>query len=90
MYRMNGGGGGGVGGGGAMGGIREYDDVLIFGNFEDDLEMNSTEVELNSADFDHDNFMLDDDEIDMDGNEDNKKFKSARETTLDMNATSSS
>lgn len=71
---------------------REYDDVLIFGNFEDDLEMNSTEVELNSADFDTDNFILDDDEFEGDDHLTNGKFKpsAARESTFDINGSSSS
>ncbi|RLV96486.1 Golgi apparatus membrane protein TVP38 [Spathaspora sp. JA1] len=41
------------------------DDVLVFGNFEDDLEMNenNAEVDLNSADFDADNFIIEDEEF---------------------------
>ncbi|EGW30426.1 uncharacterized protein SPAPADRAFT_143324 [Spathaspora passalidarum NRRL Y-27907] len=41
------------------------DDVLVFGNFDDDLEMNenTTEVELNSADFDADNFIIEDEDF---------------------------
>ena len=39
------------------------DDALVFGNFEDDLEMGShNEIELNSSDFDADNFIIEDDE----------------------------
>lgn len=45
-----------------------HDDVLVFGNFADELEMGShNEIELNSADFDTDNFLIEDD--DDDGNE---------------------
>ena len=38
------------------------DDVMVFGNFEDDLELGSNEIELNSADFDADNFIIEDDD----------------------------
>ncbi|RCK57946.1 Golgi apparatus membrane protein TVP38 [Candida viswanathii] len=39
------------------------DDALVFGNFEDDLEMGShNEIELNSADFDADNFIIEDED----------------------------
>lgn len=42
-----------------------HDDVLVFGNFADELEMGShNEIELNSTDFDTDNFLIDDDEED--------------------------
>ncbi|KAK6203339.1 uncharacterized protein RJT21DRAFT_26347 [Scheffersomyces amazonensis] len=37
-----------------------YPDRIIFGNFEDDLELGGSEIELNSADFDDDNFIIDD------------------------------
>ncbi|KAG2732570.1 hypothetical protein G9P44_004987 [Scheffersomyces stipitis] len=37
-------------------------DRMIFGNFEDDLELASNDVELNSADFDADNFIIEDDD----------------------------
>ncbi|KAI5963121.1 TVP38 [Candida pseudojiufengensis] len=43
------------------------DDVLVFGNFDDDLEMGShNEIELNSADYDTDNFIINEDEEDVD------------------------
>ncbi|CAK9440013.1 uncharacterized protein LODBEIA_P41130 [Lodderomyces beijingensis] len=42
------------------------DDVLVFGNFEDELEMEShNEIDINSADFDTDNFMIEDDDDDV-------------------------
>ncbi|KAI5959215.1 TVP38 [Candida theae] len=44
-----------------------HDDVLVFGNFADELEIGShNEIELNSTDFDTDNFLIDDDEEDQD------------------------
>ena len=55
------------------------DDTLVFGNFEDDLEMGShNEIELNSADFDADNFIIEDDDEDDyedDHNNSNKPIK---------------
>lgn len=53
------------------------DDVMVFGNFEDDLELGSNEIELNSADFDADNFIIEDDDNEDDprqqGNTNNAK-----------------
>ena len=53
------------------------DDVMVFGNFEDDLELGSNEIELNSADFDADNFIIEDDDNEDDprqqGNTNNTK-----------------
>lgn len=44
-----------------------HDDVLVFGNFADELEMGShNEIELNSNDFDTDNFLIDDDDEEED------------------------
>ena len=45
------------------------DDVMVFGNFEDDLELGSNEIELNSADFDADNFIIEDDDNEDDPNQ---------------------
>ena len=50
---------------------------MVFGNFEDDLELGSNEIELNSADFDADNFIIEDDDNEDDprqqGNTNNTK-----------------
>ena len=58
------------------------DDVLVFGNFEDDfgLEMASqNNVELNSADFDTDNFIIEDeDDNETNGNSDEENRRRSR------------
>ncbi|CAI5760569.1 unnamed protein product [Candida verbasci] len=53
------------------------DDNLVFGNFEDDLELGSQEnssynIELNSNDFDVDNFIIESDDDDRDVRFDNR------------------
>ncbi|KAI5956901.1 TVP38 [Candida jiufengensis] len=67
------------------------DDVLVFGNFEDDLEMGShNEIELNSADFDTDNFIInDDDDDDEDNNGTNNELENGNEDNRSQKSLSS-